>query len=71
MIDLRDLEQGEPIEYDSRDDLTLEEHEQMRLAERIEEDRRRHLDAVLWNQFSGHYGRDGQLVIPIRHHGEE
>lgn len=66
-----DIEWGEPIEYDPRDDLTIEEHDQIRLAERVEEDRRRHLDNLLWNHFAGHYGRDGDVVIPIRHHEED
>ena len=66
-----DIEWGEPIEYDPREVLTLEEYEEIRLRERIEDDRRAHLDRLLWEQFSGHYGRDGSLVIPIRHHEQE
>jgi hypothetical protein len=66
-----DIEWGDPIEYDPLDVLSPEEHEEIRLKDRIEEDRRHHLDRLLWEQFSGHYGRDGSLVIPIRHHGED
>lgn len=70
-MDLKDLEQGGPIEYDPAEILTPEEYETIRLQERLEEDRRRHTDRVLWEQFSGHFGRDGSVVIPIRHHGED
>ena len=71
MTDLGDLEQGPPIEYDRLEDLSPEEHQELRLKERLEEDRRRHMDRVLWEEFSGHFGRDGALGIPIRHHGED
>lgn len=72
MSDIYDeVERGDPIEYDPADSLTPEEYEEIRLAERIEDDRRKHMDRLLWEQFAGHYGRDGQVVIPIRHHGED
>lgn len=66
-----DVEWGDPIEYDPQEILSPEEYEEIRLKERVEEDRRRHLDRLLWEAFSGHYGREGDLVIPIRHHEED
>ena len=57
---------GEPIEYDSYDVPTPEESALEQHKARIEEERERHLNDLLWNRFSGHYGRDGNLVIPIR-----
>jgi len=66
-----DIEWGEPIEFDPNEILTPEQYEEIRLKERLEEDRRRHLDTLLWNHFSGHYGRNGDVVIPIRHHEED
>jgi hypothetical protein len=66
-----DIEWDAPIEFDPNEILTVEEYQEIRLAERAEEDRRRHLDNLLWNHFAGHYGRDGSVVIPIRHHEED
>lgn len=66
-----DIEQAEPIEYDPLEILTPEEYEEIRLKERLEEDRRQHLDQLLWERFAGHFGRDGSLVIPIRNREDE
>jgi len=66
-----DLEQPEPIEYDPAEVLTPEEYEEIRLKERLEDERRQHLDNLLWTKFSGHFGRSGDLVIPIRHREDE
>jgi len=66
-----DTEHGEPIEFDPNEILTPEEYEEIRLKERLEDERREHMDRLLWERFSGHYGRDGSLVIPIRHHEQD
>ena len=66
---MSDIEHGDPIEYDPNEILTPEEYEEIRHKERIEEDRQHRMDQILWEHFSGHYGRDGRVVNPIRHHG--
>jgi len=59
-------EWGDPIEYDPADTSSPEQDIAEHHKARIERERAEHLDYVLWNHFAGHYGRDGNLVIPIR-----
>lgn len=55
------------IDWNEPDDgETPEEMARARQERDLEENRQRLMNQILWEKYAGHYGRDGQLVVPLK-----